>query len=108
MGRTTGQGIAGNISRLYPAWSFTALVTLLLVANIINIGADLGAMGEASGSDRRPASRLCVAFGFLCVALQIFLRYTRYVSVLKWLTVVLFAYVAMLFVVQDRLGARLR
>jgi Mn2+/Fe2+ NRAMP family transporter len=106
IGRTTGRGIAGNISRLYPAPAVFGLVGLLLVANIINIGANLGAMGEALeliiGG---PRLVYVVAFGIACAALQIYLRYTRYVAVLKWLTLVLFAYVATLFVVKINWGA---
>ena len=47
IGRTTGRGIAGNIRRHYPAWLLNAIVGLLFIANTINIGADLGAMGDA-------------------------------------------------------------
>src|ERR1700746_3276801 len=47
IGRTTGRGIAANIARHYPSWTLKAVVALLLAANVINIGADLGAMGDA-------------------------------------------------------------
>ena len=101
IGRTTGQGLAGNISRLYPSPVVYGLVALLLIANVINIGANLGAMGEALGLlIGGPHLVYVLAFGLVCAALQIFLKYTRYVSVLKWLTLVLFAYVATLFVVH--------
>jgi Mn2+/Fe2+ NRAMP family transporter len=50
IGRTTGRGIAGNIRRHYPHWLLQSIVGLLLIANMINIGADLGAMGEALAS----------------------------------------------------------
>src|ERR1700710_854594 len=95
MGRTTGRGIAGNLREHCPSWLVTAIVTLLLIANSINIGADLGAMADASrlvlGG---PQVLYVLLFAAICVALQIFLQYTRYVSVLKWLTLFLFAYVA--------------
>jgi NRAMP (natural resistance-associated macrophage protein)-like metal ion transporter len=101
IGRTTGQGLAGNISRLYPAPIVYGLVALLLIANVINIGANLGAMGEAIGLViGGPHLMYVAAFGLVCAAMQVFLKYTRYVSVLKWLTLVLFAYVATLFVVN--------
>lgn len=101
IGRTTGQGLAGNISQLYPAPVVYGLVTMLLIANVINIGANLGAMGEALGlMIGGPHLVYVVAFAFACAALQVFLKYTRYVSVLKWMTLVLFAYVATLFVVH--------
>jgi len=68
-------------------------VALLLIANVINIGADLGAMGDAlqpllSG----PRPLYVFAFGCFCALLQVFVQYSRYVAVLKWLTLSLFAY----------------
>ena len=50
IGRVTGRGIAGNIRKHYPNWLLQLIVVLLFIANTINIGADLGAMGEGSGS----------------------------------------------------------
>ena len=101
MGRTTGRGLAGNLRQHCPAWLLTGVVMLLLAANAINIGADLGAMADASrlvlGG---PQALYVLLFASLCVALQMFLQYTRYVSVLKWLTLVLFAYVATLFMAK--------
>jgi NRAMP (natural resistance-associated macrophage protein)-like metal ion transporter len=101
VGRVTGQGIAGNVTRQYPAavvWSF---VGLLFLANTINLAADLGAMSDAlklvvGGS----ASVYVVLFGALSVLAQIFLDYRRYVKILKWLTLALFAYIAALCVVK--------
>jgi NRAMP (natural resistance-associated macrophage protein)-like metal ion transporter len=100
IGRVTGRGLAGNLRRHYPPWLLNAMVGLLVVANTINIGADLGAMGAAlkllvAG----PLLLYVAAFGLLSVVLEVFLRYSRYVSVLKWLTLSLFAYVATVFVV---------
>jgi NRAMP (natural resistance-associated macrophage protein)-like metal ion transporter len=101
IGRTTGRGLAGNIIQVFPASAVYPLVLLLLTANIINIGADLGAMGEVVGLLAGGGPTLFVVlFGTTCVAMQLFLKYTRYVAVLKWLTLVLFAYVATLFVVR--------
>ncbi len=109
LGRTTGHGIAGNLARHYPAWLLHGAVTLLLVANTINIGADLGAMGDAlaliAGG---PPLAYVVGFGVLCIVLQIFVRYTRYVSILKWLTVALFAYFGVLLVAKVDWDAALR
>jgi NRAMP (natural resistance-associated macrophage protein)-like metal ion transporter len=96
IGRVTGRGIAANLRRHYPLPLLYAMVVLLLVANIINLGADLGAMGDAldlvvGGSYR---AVYVVVFAVLCAALQIFSRYEHYVRILKWSTLVLFAYVA--------------
>jgi NRAMP (natural resistance-associated macrophage protein)-like metal ion transporter len=101
MGRTTGRGLAGNLRQHCPPWLLTSVVMLLLVANAINIGADLGAMADASrlvlGG---PQVLYVLLFASVCIALQVFLQYARYVSVLKWLTLFLFAYVATLFMVK--------
>ncbi|WP_152647681.1 Nramp family divalent metal transporter, partial [Rhodopseudomonas palustris] len=101
IGRTTGHGIAGNVCRNYPPPVIWSLVTLLFVANTINVAADLGAMGDALklliGG---PAPLYVVVFGIVSVLAQVFLNYERYVAILKWLTLVLFAYVIALFVVK--------
>ncbi len=101
IGRVTGKGIAANLREHYPLSLLRAIVLLLLVANIINLGADLGAMGDAlrlliGGS----SGVYVVLFAALCAALEIFSRYSRYVKVLKWLTLSLFAYVATVLVVE--------
>ncbi|MGB8398151.1 NRAMP family divalent metal transporter [Bradyrhizobium sp.] len=97
VGRVTGHGISGNVSRHYPAWLLNAVVALLFIANTINIAADLGAMADATklliGG---PGIVYVMVFGVTSVVAQIFLDYRRYVSVLKWLTLSLFAYVAAL------------
>ena len=100
IGRVTGRGLAGNLRRHYPGWLLNTIVGLLVVANTINIGADLGAMGAALKLLLPGPLLVYVAgFGLLSVVLEIFLRYSRYVSILKWLTLSLFAYVATVFVV---------
>ncbi len=100
-GRVTGHGLAGNLRRHFPKWMLYALVALLLVANTINIGADIGAMAAALKLLIDAPTLLYIAgFAVLSVVLEIFVRYARYVSVLKWLTLSLFAYVATVFVVQ--------
>jgi NRAMP (natural resistance-associated macrophage protein)-like metal ion transporter len=97
VGRVTGHGIAGNVGRHYPLWLLNAAVTLLFIANTINIAADLGAMADATKLLIGGHSiAYVVAFGVISVAAQIFLNYQRYVAVLKWLTLSLFAYVAAL------------
>lgn len=101
IGRTTGVGIAGNLRKHYPNWLLQVLVALLLVANVINIGADIGAMGDALkliiGG---PALLYVVVFGIASITLQVFLKYKRYVSILKWLTLSLFTYFATVLVVK--------
>ncbi|MHC1948615.1 divalent metal cation transporter [Bradyrhizobium sp. UFLA06-06] len=97
VGRVTGHGIAGNVCRHYPGWLLAVVVTLLSIANTINIAADLSAMADAAklliGG---PAILYVVLFGVTSVAAQIFMNYRRYVAILKWLTLSLFAYVAAL------------
>jgi Mn2+/Fe2+ NRAMP family transporter len=101
IGRTTGEGIAANIRNHYPNWILQSIVTLLIIANTINIGADLGAMGDAVDLLVGGSKVLYVlSFGALCAALQVFLQYSRYVSVLKWLTFALFAYFGTVVVVK--------
>ena len=100
VGRVTGKGLAGNMRRHYPAPLIYPLIALLLVANIINIGADLGAMAAAlrllvDG----PQLAFVAAFAIVTVLLEVFMRYSRYASVLRWLTISLFAYVATVFAV---------
>ena len=101
IGRVTGYGIAGNLRRHYPPWLLYSVVGLLLVANVINLGADLGAMGAALRLLIQGPALLYVAlFGVLSAGLEIFTRYSRYVSILKWLTLSLFAYVIVAFTVD--------
>jgi NRAMP (natural resistance-associated macrophage protein)-like metal ion transporter len=101
IGRVTGRGIAGNLKHHYPRGIGYAIVMLLVVANVINLGADLGAMGAALKLLIGGPDLLYVAgFGIVTVLLETFSRYSRYVSVLKWLTVSLFAYVAVALVVH--------
>ena len=101
IGRVSGHGLATNIRRHYPGWLLYSVVGLLLIANTINIAADVAAMGEAlkliiDG----PAQVYAVAFGLVSLLLQVFVPYRRYVRILKWLTLTLLAYVATAFVVH--------
>ena len=106
IGRTSGCGLAANIRRYYPKWVLQLVVGLLFVANTINIGSDLGAMGEAVklliGG---PALVYALAFGVVCAALQILMQYARYVSILKWLALSMFGYFATLAMVKVPWGA---
>jgi NRAMP (natural resistance-associated macrophage protein)-like metal ion transporter len=102
IGRTTGRGIAGNIRIHYPNWVLQSSVTLLFIANTCNIGADLGAMAEVSRqlSPQVPGWGFLLVFSLICMAGQLFFKYKRYISILKWLTLSLFSYFAVLFVVH--------
>ena len=101
IGRVTCCGIAGNIRRHYSAALLYGIVGVLLIANVINIAADLGAIAAALGLlIGGPMLLYVVAFALAIVLLETFVSYKRYVSVLKWLTLSLFAYVATLFVVR--------
>lgn len=101
IGRVSGHGLATNIRLHYPAWLLYGIVGLLLVANTINIAADVAAMGEAmkllAGG---PAHLYALGFGLLSLLLQVFIPYDRYVRLLKWLTLALLAYVGTAFVVH--------
>jgi NRAMP (natural resistance-associated macrophage protein)-like metal ion transporter len=109
IGRTTGKGIAGNICQHYPGWLLQVIVVLLFVANVLNIGADLGAMGDALGLlIAGPRLLYVVVFGTLCGLLQIFMQYSRYVGMLKWLTLALFAYFGTVMVVEIPWGEAAR
>ncbi|MFM9939338.1 MAG: NRAMP family divalent metal transporter [Hyphomicrobiaceae bacterium] len=101
IGRVTGAGIMGNIKTIYPRWIVMALTSLLVIANTINIAADLAAMGEAlklvvGGGQHGHA----LVFGVVCIVLQIFIPYRQYAPILRWLTLSLLAYVATAFTVK--------
>ena len=101
IGRVSGHGLATNIRRHYPAWLLYAVVGLLLIANTINIAADVSSMGEALKLIVGGTAQLyAVAFGVVSLLLQVFIPYRRYVRILKWLTLGLLAYVATAFVVH--------
>jgi NRAMP (natural resistance-associated macrophage protein)-like metal ion transporter len=101
IGRVTGRGIAGNLRRYYPPAILMPMVGLLLIANTINIAADLGAMGAAlqllAGG---PTLLYTALFGLLSLVLQVYIPYSRYVNILRWLTLALLAYVATVFSVH--------
>jgi NRAMP (natural resistance-associated macrophage protein)-like metal ion transporter len=101
IGRVTGRGIAGNIRRHYSRWLLYPVVFLLIAANTINIGADIGAMGDAlSLVIGGPALLYAIALALACLGLQVFTDYKQYSTYLKWLTLVLFTYVATAFMVH--------
>jgi len=101
IGRVTGKGLAANIKLAFPPIVLRGVVALLLLANTLNIAADVAAMGETAelvtGFERH---LMTVFFVFGTVLLQIFVPYNRYVYFMKWLTLSLLAYVAVLFTVH--------
>jgi NRAMP (natural resistance-associated macrophage protein)-like metal ion transporter len=101
IGRVTGKGLAANIKASFPPVVLQGVVLLLLIANTLNIAADVAAMGETAelvtGIDRHV---MTVVLVFGTVLLQVFVPYHRYVHFLKWLTLSLLAYIAVLFTVH--------
>ena len=106
IGRTTGMGIAANLRLNYPKAILHSTIALLVVANICNIGADLGAMAEASRLllPALPVWAYVMIFTTICTAGPIYFKHTRYVAILRWLTLSLFAYFATLCVVHVAWG----
>jgi NRAMP (natural resistance-associated macrophage protein)-like metal ion transporter len=101
IGRVTGRGLAANMLDVFPRPVVAALVALLFLANTINIGADLSAMGAAVRLVAGGSQHLYTAlFAVVTLAATVFVPYHRYVNVLKWLTFSLLAYVGIVFTVQ--------
>src|SRR6476660_8651624 len=109
IGSVTGRGIAHNLRRHYSPWLLRGVVLLLLIANVINLGADLGAMGAALelliGG---PPQLYTLLFGVCCIILEVWLSYPRYAAILKWTTLSLFSYVAVVAVAEVPWGTALR
>jgi NRAMP (natural resistance-associated macrophage protein)-like metal ion transporter len=101
IGRVTGKGLAANLLDVLPQSAVVFLALLLFIANTINIGADIAAMGTAAqllvGG---PAVAFTITAAAISLLLQLFVPYHRYVHYLKWLTLVLFAYVGVVFAVR--------
>ena len=109
VGRVTGSGLAANLARTFPRQLVGLLVAILVVANIINIGADLSAMAESARLVTGGGEHvLVIGIAAVSTALQLFVPYRRYARILKWLTLSLFAYVAVLLVVRTDWAAALR
>ncbi len=105
MGRVTGRGLSANMKLAFPRWVLIVLVLLLLVANVLNIAADIAAMGEVAqlvtGINWHFMTCVFVLFTLL---MQIFIPYRHYVFFLKWLSLSLLAYGAVLFTVHIHWG----
>src|ERR1700722_2747868 len=101
VGRVTGKGLAGNMRRHYPALVIYPLIALLLMANVINIRAHHRAMAAALRLlVVGPQLAFVAAFAIVTVLLEVFMRYSRYASVLRWRAPSLLAYVATVFAVE--------
>ena len=105
IGCVTGAGIAQNLRRHYPKPLLRVVVLLLVIANVFNLGADLGAMGAAlkliiGGPDLA----YTLLFGVVCVIAEVFITYDSYARLLKWATLSLFSYVAVVFALKVPVG----
>jgi NRAMP (natural resistance-associated macrophage protein)-like metal ion transporter len=101
LGRVTGHGLAANIRAQFPQPLLYFIVSLLLIANTINIAADLGAMGDALALIVGGKSGIYIVFfALVSLTLQIFIPFPRYAPILKWLTLALFSYVGTVLVVH--------
>ncbi len=101
IGRITGRGLAGNIRQYYSRWLLYPIVGLMVAATVINLGADIGAMGDACrlvfGG---PAAAYSVALAIVSLVLQVFYSYRAYSRYMKWLTLVLLCYPLTAFCVR--------
>jgi len=113
IGWVTGRGLAANICRVMPRWLAFALVAMLVLANTLNIAADVAAMGDAlelviTGGEGGGQHVYALLFGFLCAVLPVVFSYDGMVRLLKWLTLALLAYVAVVFALHAQWGTALR
>lgn len=109
IGATTGRGIAHNLRRHYHPALLRTMVLLLLAANVINLGADLGAMGAVlSLLVPGPEHLFILGFGVLSIVAEVFVSYERYARILKWTTLSLFSYIAVVLVADVDWSAALR
>lgn len=101
LGLVTGRGLAGVVRIHYPLWVLWGACALLIVANVFNIGADLGGMAEATElMTGIPSYYWTPVFAGLIVCLLFFTSYRHIARIFKWLTLVLFAYVIAAFLAQ--------
>lgn len=102
IGRTTGNGLASTLQKNYHKSLFYIVILPMFVANVINIGADLAAMGDSAALLLHVHERiwLVAGFGVFCALCMVLVPYQRYASVLKWLTLSLFAYVVVMISIK--------
>jgi NRAMP (natural resistance-associated macrophage protein)-like metal ion transporter len=98
LGMVSGLGLAGVIRRRYPRWVLWGACSLLIVANVVNIGADLGGMADATKMVTGVSSLVWTPiYATLIISLLFWTSYSSIAKVFKWLTLVLFAYVITAF-----------
>lgn len=110
IGAVTGQGLAAVVRENYSKKVLYIVVLLVLVANTINIGADLGAMAASANLivPQIPFAALALGFTALILVLEIYLSYKTYSSILKWLAIALLSYPITVFMVNEPWGEILR
>ncbi|HZZ99629.1 MAG TPA: Nramp family divalent metal transporter [Candidatus Paceibacterota bacterium] len=102
IGLISGRGLAGNMKKHYPAWILFIVALSVLIANIVNIGADISAMAQSVDLlFPVPSVLLSVVLSGTIIVLLIFMSYRRIAHILKWISVVLFAYILSAFFVQQ-------
>ena len=108
LGMVTGRGLAGVIRRYYPRWVLWGACLLLIVANVFNIGADLGGMAAATALVTGIGSFYWTPiFTALIILVLIFSSYRLIAKIFKWLTLVLFSYILTAFLARADWGAAL-
>ena len=110
IGMVSGMGLAGVLRKYYPRWLVVSAITLLVVANTINAGTDIGAMAASINllAPSIPPLALVVPIALLIVAVQILDSYRTLVKIFKWLTLTLFAYIAAAFLARPHWGEVLK
>jgi NRAMP (natural resistance-associated macrophage protein)-like metal ion transporter len=106
IGMVTGRGLAGGLRQICPRWLLLIGAAALLGANVVTIGADLAGMSDAGQMLTGINSHfLTIFFGVGITLATIYFRYYQIASILKWLTLVLFAYVIAAFILKPNLGS---
>jgi NRAMP (natural resistance-associated macrophage protein)-like metal ion transporter len=109
LGLVTGRGLASVVRRSYPRWVLWGACALLIIANVVNIGADLGGMGEATEMVTGISSLIWTPiYAIIILSLLFWSSYRHVARIFKWLTLVLFAYVVAAFLARPDWGAVLR
>jgi NRAMP (natural resistance-associated macrophage protein)-like metal ion transporter len=106
LGMVTGRGLASSVRLRYPRWVLWGACLVLVVANIVNVGADLGGMAAATQMVSGVSAYFWTPFyAVTIIAMLFWLSYRRIVNIFKWLTLVLFAYMATAFLARVDWGA---